>query len=91
MKPLLCNQPLPEEPKAEKTKAKRIVGASVGATFNLPGNAYILKNGKGSNARRAAVDAINEIFKDTRLKGKRASSYAPVRLTVNFFDAVSEE
>lgn len=50
-------------------------------------NAFIVKTGSGSNLRRAVNDAVNNIFADERLKGLRANTIAPVKLTIALYEA----
>jgi hypothetical protein len=86
MKPLDPSQPLPaDEPTEKKPKAPRQINVSVLAHFPLmkPSHrADVSKQGQGSNVRRAVNDAVNKIFADDRLKGKRANVLTPFKLTV---------
>jgi hypothetical protein len=45
-------------------------------------DAFITKQGEGSNLDRAVRDAVSNIFSDERLKGKKADNIMPVKLTV---------
>jgi hypothetical protein len=54
-------------------------------------DAFITKQGEGSNLDRAVRDAVLNLFKDTRLKGKKADNILPVKLTVALIsDPVAE-
>ncbi len=45
-------------------------------------HAFIQSSGEGSNFDRAVRDGILQIFKDKRLKGKKARNLSPVTFTV---------
>lgn len=89
MQLLAPNQPLP--PDDPKPRTKRAVGITIEASFNLPGGSgRIIASGQGSNIRRATVDAVNKLFRDRRLKGRRASTITPARFTVNAYTPTTE-
>jgi hypothetical protein len=54
-------------------------------------HAFITKEGTGSNLDRAARDAVQNIFKDERLKGKKAKNILPVTITFTQYDEGSAD
>jgi hypothetical protein len=54
-------------------------------------HADIAKQGSGSNLDRAIRDAVQNVFTDERLKGKRYENILPARFTVNIFQKVQED
>jgi hypothetical protein len=88
MKPLQPNQEAEAQgAKAKSPKAKSTIFVMVTAEFpNItPAHArYITKQGEGSNLSRAVRDAVANVFADPRLRGKRAASTLPAKMTVQF-------
>lgn len=54
-------------------------------------NAFIQKTGEGSNYDRAIRNAIQNLFSDERLKGKKKDNLSPVTITVALYQEVSED
>ena len=54
-------------------------------------HAFIQKTGTGTNLNRAVRDAVNNIFTDSRLKGKRASNVLPAVFTINTMEMCDAE
>lgn len=76
-----------DEPKAKTAKAKATIFVMVTAEFpNItPAHErYITKQGEGSNLSRAVRDAVANVFTDPRLKGKKARTTLPAKMTIQF-------
>lgn len=54
-------------------------------------HAFITKQGQGGSWAVAVKDAVSNIAKDERLKGKRGTSVFPATFTVNLFMGVDDE
>ena len=48
--------------------------------------AFISKQGEGTNIYRAMKNAVDNLSKDSRLKGKRAKNLSPVQITFTLIE-----
>jgi len=78
-------QSLPKDDAAETKRTPTDVVVSITSSFNLPGNSYIAPViGRGSNWDRAVRDAVKQLYKHPKLRGRRARNIFPAKLTVQF-------
>lgn len=76
-------QTLPDEETQSSTqRSKSEIRVSLSAQLNIPGDNRFVKLGNGSNLDRAVRDAVHNLFTDKRLRGKRASTILPAKITL---------
>jgi hypothetical protein len=54
-------------------------------------HAFVTKTGTGSSYWRACKDAIDQMSKDERMKGKRVANLSPASMTISTYEAVESE
>lgn len=87
MTPLNANEDVSDIDTKAPAKTKGTLYVMCTAEFpNItPAHArYITKEGQGSNTSRAVRDAVANVFKDARLKGKKAKGMLPAKMTIQF-------
>jgi len=59
--------------------------------FTPPHKRFVTKAGQGSNLDRAVRDAVQNIFKDDRLKNKKAANLLPCKMVIQIGGSVDTE